>query len=107
MATQSNIDIRRNRLVTITVDVTGVSSWTDMLSRFYLANSVGGSILLDIEATPDGPNNKITAVISPSNTSLLSGTYYYELILYKADLSYLKTVIFGKGKIANVIKIMP
>ena len=106
MATQSDIQIRRNRTVTITIDVTGVSSWVGMLSRFYLASSIGGSIILDLEATIDSGSNRITAVISSTNLANLSGTYYYEIILYKSDLTYLKTVIFGKCKISNVIKVM-
>ena len=106
MATQSDIQIRRNRTATITMDVSGVPSWAGLFSRFYLATSVGGNILLDLDATPDGGNNKITATLSSANIANLSGTYYYEVILYKTDLSYLKTVLYGKCKIANVIKVM-
>ena len=106
MATQRDIQIRRNRLVTLTIDVSGVTSWTGMQSKLYIASSVGGSILLEVNCNVVEVDEQVQVVIMPYDTYSLTGTYYYEVVLYKADLNYLKTLMYGKCRISNVIKLM-
>ena len=109
MATESNFSIRRGRTGTITVTVTGVSDWNNMIAKLYAySDQESSSVDMVLTGTCDGPNNKITFNYSHSDTKvLMKSSYYYDITIYKADYSYVKDVNYGLIYIEPVAKRNP
>jgi hypothetical protein len=108
MATQANETIRKGRNYSITVSVSGVSDWTDKSAVMNIATSYDSDPALSIVGSIDTANDKITYLLTPSQTGSLSiRTYYFESTVYEGDRSYVKDTTYGTITVVNVIDTNP
>jgi len=108
MATNTNFTIRKGRTGTIILTVTGVSSWTDLKAKLIASKTNGGIINISLTGVIDAENNIITFTYTHDTTKGLAVyNYYYEIVLYKEDKTYLKSINYGLIYIEDVVKIDP
>jgi hypothetical protein len=105
---QQNFSISKGRTGTFTVPVTGVASWTALFAKLFATDAIGNSALVTLTGAIDGPNNKIVFNYLNSDTvNLTQSSLYYEIVIYKADKSYMKACTYGLLNIAPVVKVDP
>jgi len=108
MATQQNFSIRKGRSGTITVSVTGVSDWTDIEAVLVAALRSEDTLAMELTGSIDEANNVITFDYTFDDTdNLQASKYQYEVILYKSNKSYVKTVLYGVMTVVGVVKVDP
>ncbi len=109
MATEKNISIRQGRTTTIVTTVTGISDWTGMVAKFVVETlDTEAEEKIDLAGSIDAGSNKVTFAITHDHTKDLDpGDYGYEIIIYKADKSYIQEPNYGKLKIREVLLIDP
>lgn len=110
MATEQNFSIRKGRTCTITVDIVGVSVWTDIVAKLFADYDIEASDpILQVTGTIDPVLNKATFTIVSDDTNELDAqtSLRYEVVLYKTDGSYVKDSNYGLLNIAPAVKIDP
>ena len=104
MASVRDLKIRKNRSNTISISVTGVDNWNDIIAKLYVGSRQSIEPILVIDGDIDSVNNIIVVEFTPTNTQDLVKMYDYEVVIYRADLSYAKTVVYGKLHVDPVVK---
>lgn len=109
MATNKNFELRQGRTGNILATITGISDWTDILARMFITKGLNPpSEKLELVGVVDVSANKITFPYTFDNTDALKAdTYAYEIILYKADKTYVKTALYGTLKMIKSQTIDP
>ena len=109
MASNVDISVRKGRTGAIVVTVTGVDSWTDLLSKLIASKPLGKTTPdIELEGTIDTDANTITFDHLHATTSDLKiGGYQYQTTIYKADKTYLKEVTYGILEIKEVPRVDP
>lgn len=96
MATQQNFAIRKGRTETITVTVTGVDDWTGILAKLVAVSTIGNTPDITLTGVVEDSSDEVVFTFLHDTTDDLTSTkYYYEIILYKADKSYIKDTNYG------------
>ena len=103
-ATEVNIHIRKARTVTLTITVTGISSWTGLAAKFFYSKNRPDSTPTEIVCTITPAENKVAVVFEPDDTKDLTDFYYHELLVYNTTTDWQKDLIFGKLIIGSVVK---
>lgn len=108
MATLQNFSITKGRTHTLIVTVTGVTSWTDLKAKLVAAKEPEGTAVIEEAGEIDSENETLTFTLSFDDVKRLSSpAYKYEVILYKDDKSFVKTVTYGTMRIEASIVLDP
>lgn len=102
MATAKNLIIRKNRNTILKINVTGVEDWTDLSALFCIGASLKEDPEVEVTGVIDEEEDSIVVEIAPDLE--LEGVYEYELVIYNDDESYIKTVLYGKLTVVDVLK---
>jgi len=108
MATKQDIEIIKGRTGTIIDTVTGVASWDGVSAKMFIAREYEGTPILTLDGTIDEGNNKISfSYVADDTEELPAASYYYEIVIFKADRSYIKTVTTGILSLIKPVKVDP
>jgi len=103
-ATEVNIHIRKARTVTLTITVTGISSWTGLAAKFYYSKNRPDTAAKSITCTITPAENKVAVVFVSADTKDLTDFYYHELLVYNTTSNWQKDIMHGKLIIGSVVK---
>jgi len=109
MATKQDINIRKGRTESFVVTVTGVSSWTNLLSKLFASKKLEQTTPdITLTGVIDTDANTITFTFLYATTaSLKAGGYQYIVTIYKADKTYVREPNYGILSIDEVPKVDP
>ena len=110
MATELNFSIKKGRTCTIQVPITGITIWTGIIAKLFASKEMEQSASdIIIVGTIDTPSNTASFSFAGTDTENLDiqTSLYYDVDLYKADGSYIKTCTKGLLHIAASVKIDP
>jgi hypothetical protein len=92
----SNLSLTKGRTKTIKFDVTGVDSWTGMLCKLYAVTRINDIFQFELDGAIDTGNNIISFdFLYDTFLDLVNNELAYEIVLYKSDKSYVKTIYSG------------
>lgn len=108
MAEIENLRIEQGRSGSVVVTITGVTDWTGIVAKLFAAASYGSSPVMTLTGSINDQTDVVTFDYSHSDTKELSlKRYYYEVVLYKADKSEVKTSTIGILTVDPVIVVDP
>jgi hypothetical protein len=110
MATEQNFSIRKGRTCTVTVTITGVSVWTDLVARLFADYDLEVSAPLIVLTGTINQGNSTASFDFTNQTTLelvAQSSLRYEVGLYKSDGSYIKDTNYGLIHIGPVVKEHP
>jgi hypothetical protein len=102
MATNINITIEKGRTGSIVTTVTGVTDWTGLIVELVATKRINRSLQIGddsdiiLKGTINPANNTITFEYTFDDTININVQgYYYEIILFKEDKSYIRNIDYG------------
>ena len=100
-----NFEIERGRTYDITVEVSGVGSWTDLLSKMYWrGNNRYGSPDVELDGViNDSANTIIYSITAAISSAIDAGSYKHEVVIYKADKIIVYAPLKGDVKVTTPI----
>jgi hypothetical protein len=102
------ISIDKGRTGTIELIVTGLPDLEGLLFKFFAVKTLGDATEIELEGTLDSDTETITFGYDYTTTKdLETGSYYYEIVTYTANKSYIRTVNIGLLKVIDVVQIDP
>jgi len=109
MATRGDISIEKGRTGTIEVTVTGVDDWAGKLAKLFASTTYGDATPdIELTGTIDTATGIVTFDIIFTDTSTLTEKrYYYEVVIYEADKSYVRNTNYGNLNLLETIKTDP
>jgi hypothetical protein len=110
MATEQHFSIRKGRTCSLTIDITGVTIWTDIVAKLFADYDLDTSAPeIILTGTIDTGNSQATFTFDKDTTKNIEAqrSLRYEASLYKVDGSYIKDVSYGLLNIAPTVKEHP
>lgn len=92
----STIKVPRGRTGQVIFSVIGMTDWTDIIAKMYVTNRTDGTVIYTLTGSTIPETNKAVFPYNFSDSSTMaSGTYSFEAVLYRADKSFVKTIDSG------------
>jgi hypothetical protein len=102
------VTIEKGRTGTIELTVDGIPLLEGLLVKFVASKKFGDDPVIDLDGILDSDGRTISFdYVFDTASSLTAGQYYYEIIIYTADKTYVSTGNNGSLRIKDVILIDP
>ena len=108
MIINQDIQIEKGRTGTIVVAVKGFTSFDDMIVKLYATYRIGKDIIIELTGVINSIKEEITFDYTQDTTKDIKWPkLFYEIVLFKADKSYVKNISSGRLFIRKSIKDNP
>ena len=108
-AERQDFTIEKGRTEIVLVTVEGVTDWTDILAKLqasYVIGTVPPDIVLGGTVYPE--DNQVSFAFSFLSTNALTqSNLHYEVVLYKADKTFVRNSTYGDIRVKGVVRIDP